>query len=76
MSLFLLVFDRHNREVDVRQLDDRDPANAMAVLFEAEQRILEHPELEIVLLTAADEDDLRRTHARYFESFDDLLEMA
>jgi len=27
-----------------------------------------------VLVTAADQDDLRRTHARYFESIDELLE--
>jgi hypothetical protein len=45
-------------------------------LFEAEQLLHDHPELEIVLLTAADEDDLRRTHARYFESVDELLEPA
>jgi hypothetical protein len=74
VSLFLLVFDREKREVDVRRLDD--PSVALARLFEAEAKIRDHPQLEIVLLTADDEEDLLRTHARYFESFEDLLETA
>ena len=43
-------------------------------LFEAERLVRVNPQLEVVLLTAADEDDLRRTHSRYFESVDEILE--
>jgi hypothetical protein len=43
---------------------------------EAEQLRKENPTLEVVLLNAADEADLRRTHSRYFESIDELLEPA
>jgi hypothetical protein len=74
MTLFLLTFDRQNRQATLRELPDH--GDALGELFEAEARLRDHPELEIVLLTAADEDDLRRTHARYFESIDELLEFA
>jgi hypothetical protein len=74
VSLFLLVFDRQARKVDVRELGE--PDTALTSLFAAEAQLRDHPELEIVLLTAADEDDLRRTHSRYFETFDELLETA
>jgi hypothetical protein len=71
MSHFLLIFDRRNRHADVEQLSDGD---IVGRLLKAEARLKEEPWLEVVLLTAADEDDLRRTHSRYFESIDELLE--
>jgi hypothetical protein len=74
MPLFLLTFDRNQHHATVERLDDQ--GDAMHRLLEAEGRLRYHPELEIVLLTAADADDLRRTHARYFESTDELLELA
>jgi hypothetical protein len=74
VSLFLLIFDRDKHTVDVTLLGDRE--TSLETLFKAEATIRDHPEREIVLLTADDEDDLRRTHARYFESFDELLETA
>jgi hypothetical protein len=73
MSLFLLTFNRVSRQATVEQIDSADVIDR---LFEAESRLRDHPQLEIVLLTAADEDDLRRTHSRYFESIDELLEIA
>lgn len=73
MSLFLLTFDRASRRATVEQIDS---AGVIDRLFEAESRLRDQPQLEIVLLTAADEDDLRRTHSRYFESIDELLEIA
>ena len=74
MTLFLLIFDREKRQATVQEIADGD--GVMARLFEAESRLRTEPALEVVLLTAADEDDLRRTHARYFESIDELLERA
>ena len=73
MSLFLLTFSRASGQATVEQIDSADVIDR---LFEAESRLCDHPQLEIVLLTAADEDDLRRTHSRYFESIDELLEIA
>lgn len=74
MSLFLLTFDRANKQATVEEIGDA--ADVIDRLFEAESHLHDHPHLEIVLLTAADQDDLRRTHARYFESIDKLLEPA
>jgi len=73
MTLFLLTFDRKNREATVVPIEEDGVIDR---LFEAERLLRDRPELEVVLLTAADEEDLRKTHARYFESVDKLLEPA
>lgn len=70
MTLFLLKFDRKDRTVEVEELDS---VHVLDRLFEAEQLLRDQPEMEVVLLTAQDEGDLRRTHSRYFESVDELL---
>jgi len=74
MTLFLLTFDRQNRNATVQEIAEEE--DVLERLFTAERRLRDEPALEIVLLAAADEDDLRRTHARYFESIDELLEPA
>lgn len=74
MNLYLLIFNRAERSVEVHKFSD--PREAIDRLQEAERRRGDEPELEIVLLNAAHENDLRRTHARYFESIDQLLEPA
>jgi hypothetical protein len=75
MNMYLLIFDRdHPASVEVKEFRDRTVA--IKRLIEAEQLRKENPTLEVVLLNAADEADLRRTHSRYFESIDELLEPA
>ena len=72
MSLFLLTYYRDRRhKTTVETIGDG--SLALERLFAAEQDARSHPEVEVVLLTAADEDDLHRTHSRYFESVDELL---
>lgn len=72
MSLFLLTYYRDRRRpTTVETIDDQ--SSALDRLFMAERNARLHPEVEVVLLTAADEDDLRLTHSRYFESVDELL---
>lgn len=71
MTLFLLHFNRRTRQVLVEQMEDEDQALARLAVAEREAR--NDSTLEVVLLSAADEADLRKTHARYFESFDELL---
>jgi hypothetical protein len=44
-------------------------------LVEAEEE-LRGTDYGVVLLVADDEETLRRTHAQYFETFDELLEPA
>lgn len=71
MTLFLLTHDRRTRRTDVEPIGDE--SIVLEKLFAAEARIRTQPDLEVVLLSAADEDDLRRTHSRYFESVEELL---
>jgi hypothetical protein len=71
MKIFLIVYDRQaGRVVEMREFapDDRH-------LAESEQGRLERekPGAEVVLLQAADEEALRRTHGRYFADLAELL---
>jgi hypothetical protein len=54
----------------------KDRGEAIERLREAERSRAKNTDLEVVLLNAADREDLRRTHARYFESIENLLEPA
>lgn len=71
MSLFLLQFNRDSRQLEIEKFEDAK--SALDRLTEAELNARQDLALEVVLLTAADEADLRRTHARYFETFEELL---
>lgn len=73
MSLFLLTF--HRRKLAPPRLVELVPDEALARLVEAEEE-LRGTEYGAVLLVADDEEALRRTHAQYFETFDELLEPA
>lgn len=72
MTLFLLTYHRdRSRPTMLEAIDDHDLA--LERLLEAEKKVREQPELEVVLLTAASEADIRRTHSRYFKTADELL---
>ena len=73
MAYFLLVYDRSSGQL-VRQLSFDDDATALRGRFDAEREFKEQPNIEIVALSAASEEDLRRTHARYFLRLDELAE--
>jgi hypothetical protein len=68
---FLLVYDRASGTL-VRQDAFADDAAALRARFDAEREFAEQPNIEIVALSAASEDELRRTHARYFLRLDEL----
>jgi hypothetical protein len=74
MSFFLLTFDRTNgREPQIMEFTDS--SSAMDEFVAAERR---HREVDdgkgVVLLIADDVDTLRRTHAHYFMTTDELLD--
>jgi len=71
MSFYLLTFNRATRELDIERIDDAELARDR--LRDVERRTQEMKDLEVVLLSASDEDELRRTHSRYFETFEELL---
>jgi hypothetical protein len=75
MSHFLVTF--HRRRVAPPHVERiEDPDEAISRLFESEKRLRNDPDRDVVMLVADSEDELRRTHAHYFKSFDELMELA
>ncbi len=70
MKYFLLDYDHDTREVSVTPITER--GEALGAYSEREREALGSSH-EVVLFYGESEDDLRRTHARYFF---DLAEMA
>jgi hypothetical protein len=71
VSHFLVVYDR--AEGELLRLERHDSAStAMQARFRAEAEMRGRKEVEVVALTAASEDDLKRTHGRYFLGLDEL----
>lgn len=73
--LFLIEYDRDKgRLVSFRHFNDIDSMSAQNVRLELEldlnRRRVSH---EVVLLEAANEEALRRTHRRYFENLTELV---
>jgi hypothetical protein len=74
VKYFLLVYRRSAGRLAEPPQDlgsDRDAA--LRVRFERERRERADPDVEVVVLGAASLDALKRTHARYFKTFDELV---
>lgn len=68
MALFVVVYDRSRaRTIELRQFDADGERVALELWRQRELDHLDDPDIEVVLLDAASEDDLRRTHGRYFD---------
>ena len=70
---FVLVYDRRARGILVRRQYIRERRDE--ALRERERLVLEYREaadIEVVLLGADSFEDLKKTHARYFESAEQL----
>jgi hypothetical protein len=73
MTNVLVVYDRAaGRLVSEREFEHRK--DALAARFRAEREQGDHKNIEVVVLTARSRDDLHKTHARYFQSLDELTE--
>lgn len=72
--LFLIEYDRGSGcIVRIQRFDDSEKARAGESRLELELRLnLEGIEHEVVLLEAANDEALRRTHRRYFENLEEL----
>jgi hypothetical protein len=70
---FLLVYDRGAGELLRKQVFD-ERADAMQARFRAESEFDGRREIEIVALDAESEDELRRTHGRYFLALTELAD--
>lgn len=76
--IFLIQYDRAlGRIVDLQRFDDDDRASAESSRFALELMNVRTSGLtEVVLLDAASEEALRKTHRRYFETLEELVEPA
>lgn len=73
--LFLIEYDRRRGElVTFKTFDDSERRKAEDARLEMELRLnREGVEHEVVILEAATEEAVRRTHRRYFESLRELM---
>lgn len=73
MTHFLVEFDRlSGKLIDLRRFESSN--DALSGRFQAERRHPRGSSIEVVVLSAESETDLRRTHARYFMSATQLVE--
>ncbi|HZG52307.1 MAG TPA: hypothetical protein VEZ40_09230 [Pyrinomonadaceae bacterium] len=75
MMIFLIEYDRRRGElITFRSFADSERRNAEEARLDMELKLhrvgTEH---EVVILEAATEEALRRTHRRYFESLSELV---
>lgn len=76
--IFLLQYDRASgRLLDLQRFNDADRESAEQSRFALELENARTASLvEVVLLDAASEQALRKTHRRYFETLEQLIEPA
>lgn len=74
MPQFLIVYNQRTGEVSIDRFADdaREAAQEQRFALEREHRL--EPHIEVVLLGARSEDVLRRTHARYFKTVQELVQ--
>lgn len=68
---FLVIFNRSAGKI-LTQVAFDNAEEALEARFKAERRYRDDPAIEIVVLGADSVEALRRTHGRYFRTFDDL----
>jgi hypothetical protein len=72
MPNFLLVFNRRTGALsDLRKFDEY--LDAMRARFAAEREHKQETDVEVVVLTARSEQELRATHSRYFRAEGELV---
>ena len=75
MNYFLIVYDTAAGEIlELKRFGVLQRALALSKRFAREFAERDRRNIEVVLLSAESEDELRRTHSRYFESSAELAE--
>lgn len=73
MTHFLLVYDRSVGHL-LQQEEFPRSEDALRERFRRESEYRGRPEVEIVALSASSEEELRRTHGRYFLGLTELID--
>jgi len=71
VTQFLVVYDRRAGSV-IRFSDFSDMTGALEARWAEEREHRGEPDIEIVVLSASSEEQLRSTHSRYFKSAAEL----
>ena len=71
--IFLVTYDRQQGELRrLVEYDDADIDQANAERLKSEIESVNDAEVEIVILRSDSKEELKRTHARYFKSLNEL----
>lgn len=70
---FVLVYDQRLGRLVAPIEEFADSQAGMARRYELERKHRDEPNIEVVMLGAESEDQIRRTHSRYFKSVGELL---
>jgi predicted nuclease of predicted toxin-antitoxin system len=73
---FLIVYNQQAGAVHLDEYPDERRDDALARRFDLEREHRLEPHIEVVLLSARSQDVLRRTHARYFKTVQELVQSA
>lgn len=72
--IFLIDYDRKTASIRLfKKFEDRE--RAMAEKLQLDLELLDRADAEVVLLEANNEQTIRKTHARYFNTVAELLRM-
>jgi hypothetical protein len=73
VTTFLLTYDRSAGRL-LQQEEFSRSRDALVARFRQEAAYRDRPEVEIVALSASSEEELRRTHGRYFLGLTELID--
>jgi hypothetical protein len=74
MKYFLLVYDRRTqRLLEQREYSEQDAERAATDRLDREIKFSSEPEVEVVVLGSDSIETVKRTHARYFRTFSELI---
>jgi hypothetical protein len=73
MAHFLLIYDRAAGKL-LREEQFETEADALAARFAAEKDYGVLPDVEVLAISAASEEELKRSHGRYFLTSEELGE--
>jgi hypothetical protein len=74
MSYYLVVYDRSTGAVEIEEFTDQQRDLALHRRFEYEREQRNRPQMEVVVLGAESPEALKRTHARYFKTVQELAQ--
>jgi hypothetical protein len=74
MLNFLVIYNRRTGNCTVREFGERHGREAIRERFAAEREHRGNSDIEVVVLVSSSQDELRKTHGRYFETPKEILE--